>query len=136
MPTNVDGLLGLLLDVSIKAALLAGFAGLLLAVLRVRNANLQHRVWSTIVVAMLALPLLVCAVPHVPIPMVKRAAVTVDNNEETKPLLIRDVRMPRSARPAAAADKFVDPAAPTAVTPVPTLTDDVAHEADEPVAAP
>ncbi len=59
MPTYVADFLSLLLSVSIKAALLASIAGVTLLAFRVRDANLRHRVWTSVLVSMLALPLLV-----------------------------------------------------------------------------
>src|SRR5262245_31981709 len=69
MPTNVTEVLSLLLDVSIKAALLAGVAGAGLLVFRVRDSNARHRVWATVLLAMLVLPVLVSVMPQVPVPM-------------------------------------------------------------------
>ena len=58
----------LLIDVSIKSLLLAVVAWLGLTLLQVRNANVRHRVWSAVLVAMLILPLLVPVTPTVPLP--------------------------------------------------------------------
>ncbi len=62
-----DGL-RLLLDVSFKAILLCGLAGIGLWVLRVRNDNVQHRLWAVVLMGMLLLPLLVSVMPSVPLP--------------------------------------------------------------------
>src|SRR3954466_13240324 len=85
MQIQVDGLLGLLLDVSLKAALLAGVAGVLILVLRIRDANVQHRVWTMVLGSMLALPLLVNVTPGVPILVARhsRLATSVDLSPES-----------------------------------------------------
>ena len=58
----------LLVDVSVKSLALALMAWFALAALRVKNANVRHRVWSAVLLAMVALPLLVPVTPSVPIP--------------------------------------------------------------------
>src|SRR5262245_40957652 len=62
------GWLGLALDVSIKSMLLAGAAGLALLALRLRDTNLRHRVWTAVLIGMLAMPGLVYITPAVPLP--------------------------------------------------------------------
>ena len=47
------GWLALLVDASVKSLLLAAMAGAALAALRIRNANLRHRVWTAVLAAML-----------------------------------------------------------------------------------
>lgn len=58
----------LLLDISIKAALLAIAAGLAMACFRVRGSHLRHRVWLLVLVGMLLLPGLVHFVPGISLP--------------------------------------------------------------------
>ena len=58
----------LLVDVSVKSLALALIAWIALSVLRVQNANVRHRVWFAVLLAMVALPLLVPVTPSVPIP--------------------------------------------------------------------
>ena len=56
------------IDVSTKSLLVAFVAGLTLAVLRVRDTNVRHRVWTAVLAGMLAMPLLVLVTPSVPLP--------------------------------------------------------------------
>ena len=56
-------LLELLLDTSLRAIVLAGLAAIVLATVRVRNANFQHRVWAAVLWAMLLLPVLAQLTP-------------------------------------------------------------------------
>jgi beta-lactamase regulating signal transducer with metallopeptidase domain/biopolymer transport protein ExbD len=62
------GWLGLAIDVSIKSMLLAGVAGVALLALRLRDTNLRHRVWTAVLIGMLAMPGLVYITPAVPLP--------------------------------------------------------------------
>ncbi|HEV3416058.1 MAG TPA: hypothetical protein VG056_04575, partial [Pirellulales bacterium] len=58
----------LLADVSLKAVLLAGAAGAGLLIFKVRSSNVKHRVWTTVMVGMLLLPLLARVTPGVWLP--------------------------------------------------------------------
>ncbi len=58
----------LLVDVSLKSWLLGLFAALALAVLRIRDVNTRHRVWTVVLIGMLSLPFLVRVTPRVPLP--------------------------------------------------------------------
>ena len=58
----------LLIDVSVKSLFLAAVAWVMLAMLRVKNSNVRHRVWSAVLCAMLLLPLLVPVTPTIPLP--------------------------------------------------------------------
>src|SRR5262245_17771981 len=60
--------LSLIIDISIKSILLAGVAVLVLLALRLRDTNLRHRVWTAVLVGMLAMPALVYVTPAVPLP--------------------------------------------------------------------
>ena len=60
--------LRLLVDVSVKAVLLCGVVGLGVWIFRVRNDNVRHRLWTSALVGMLVLPVLVGATPRVPLP--------------------------------------------------------------------
>ncbi|MCG8653475.1 MAG: hypothetical protein MI861_26790, partial [Pirellulales bacterium] len=55
------------LDLSIKAILLVAIAGLVLRLLRVRDSNLRHRVWTGVVGGMLLLPWLALTLPAIPL---------------------------------------------------------------------
>jgi beta-lactamase regulating signal transducer with metallopeptidase domain len=72
-------LLLLLLDVSIKTLLLAVVAAAGLAVFRVKNSHMRHRVWTTVLVGMLVMPLLVQIVPGLAIPI--PALVSIDQRD-------------------------------------------------------
>lgn len=61
-------MLVLLIDVSVKSVVLAAVAWTMLTMLRVRNANVRHRVWASVLIGMIALPLLVSVTPTVEIP--------------------------------------------------------------------
>ncbi len=56
--------------VSLKAIVLALLAGICLAALRVRDSNVQHRVWTAVLLAMLFLPVLGGLTPSLPLPAV------------------------------------------------------------------
>ena len=56
-----------LLDVSTKALLLAVIAGIALKLLRLRDSNVRHRVWSSVLAGMLLLPLLALVLPAIPL---------------------------------------------------------------------
>lgn len=60
--------LPLALNASIRAILIAVIAGIALSVLRIRDANVRHRVWSGVLFGMLTLPILYCLLPAVPLP--------------------------------------------------------------------
>ncbi len=63
-----DWLIGLLADVSLKSILLAAVAGAGMAVLRVRNSSIRHRVWTAVLTGMLVMPLLAAWAPGVRLP--------------------------------------------------------------------
>src|SRR5258708_11077401 len=56
-------------DASLKAALVALVAAAGLALLRVRDSNLQHRVWTGVLCGMLLLPALTQIVPALRLPI-------------------------------------------------------------------
>ena len=56
------------LDVSVKALMLALVAALVLKLTRIANPNLRHRVWTGILLAMLALPVLSQLLPSLRLP--------------------------------------------------------------------
>ena len=60
--------LSLLVDVSLKSLALGAFAAVTLAILRIRNMNIRHRVWTAVLVGMVSFPLLVHVTPSVPLP--------------------------------------------------------------------
>ena len=131
----IDNMFTLFVDVSIKATLLAIIAGGLLLVLRARNANLQHRVWSALLAAMLALPLLIGTVPRAPVPVATFASAPAVHRLEATPAAplatamhhsvkshITDNRNTRIATPVSdsvpeAKRAIEPPTAPTAVPP-------------------
>ncbi len=71
LPALAGALLALLLDVTLKGALILAFAGLLTALLRRAAAGARHLVWCLAVCSVLALPLLTLTLPAwrvVPLP--------------------------------------------------------------------
>ncbi|MHC4405315.1 MAG: M56 family metallopeptidase, partial [Planctomycetota bacterium] len=86
----------LLIDVSVKALLLAALAGAVLLVLRVRNTNVQHRVWAAVLVGMLVLPLLVPVTPSVRVPARLLPAFGLNQAGEAAALPITDSASARS----------------------------------------
>lgn len=69
MNAFVDGAWRLLADATLRAALVAAAAWVVLAVWRPRNASVRHGVWTAALVAMLLLPGLTLVAPRVPAPM-------------------------------------------------------------------
>jgi hypothetical protein len=67
MTTILEPLAGVLVDVSIKALILAAVAWAGLTLLRVRSSNVRHRTWTAVLMGMLLLPLLVKVTPGVPV---------------------------------------------------------------------
>ncbi|MGQ0637173.1 MAG: M56 family metallopeptidase [Planctomycetaceae bacterium] len=61
--------LGLGLDASLKALLLAAVAAAVLRILRVRDSNVRHRVWFGVLAGMLLMPLLAQVVPALGLPL-------------------------------------------------------------------
>ena len=59
----------LLIDVSLKALFMAAIAATGLAVLRVRNSHVRHRVWTAVLCGMLLMPGLTRIVPAWTIPV-------------------------------------------------------------------
>lgn len=68
MFSDASGWLLLLIDVSLKAILLAMLAATGLALFRVKNLHVRHRVWTAVLLGMLAMPLVVNVVPGLSIP--------------------------------------------------------------------
>ncbi len=64
----VDSALALLLDVSVKATLLATAVLGILVLSRVRSVTVRHRVWSLVSFCMLLMPAMVSVVPAVTLP--------------------------------------------------------------------
>ena len=62
--------LGLALDATFKSLLLALVAAILLRVLRVRDSQVRHRVWTGVLAGMLMLPLLSQIVPQLRLPQI------------------------------------------------------------------
>src|SRR5688500_5408054 len=59
----------LLLDVAVRAVLIAGVAAFILWALRIHAAAGRHAAWTTVVVAMLLLPLWSLAGPRISLPI-------------------------------------------------------------------
>ena len=62
-----DQWLLLMFDVSVKSLLLAAVAFAATKLLRLRDSNLKHRIWSGVLVGMLALPVLTLFIPSIPV---------------------------------------------------------------------
>ncbi len=73
---------GLLVDISLKAILLAALAGAGTWLLRVRATSVQHRMWTAVLVGMLIMPLLVTWTPAVPLPTWAYPDLRSDNGQE------------------------------------------------------
>ena len=67
--------LSLVVDASVKSLLLMVLAACLLRVFRVRDTNLRHRVWMTVMIGMLLMPAVVRLTPSLPISMWMPSAV-------------------------------------------------------------
>jgi len=67
--TDVEAALALLLNVSLKATLLATVVWLTLTLFRVRSVTIRHRVWSLMLCSMILLPLVIHMAPEVAIPI-------------------------------------------------------------------
>jgi beta-lactamase regulating signal transducer with metallopeptidase domain len=68
-------MLVLVIDVSIRALAAAAAIAVVLRVLRVRSAALRHGAWASVMVVMLAMPLLTAIVPGVAVPVPSTLAV-------------------------------------------------------------
>ena len=102
-----------LVDVSLKAALLAVLAWAAMAVFRLRAAPVKHRVWVLVLAGMMLMPALVHVVPAVSLPYwLSLSLPTVDGEVETTVTLqtVPSAEMP--AEPIALAGDFSLEAAP------------------------
>ncbi len=93
--------LGLLVDVSLKSLLLATVAWLALALLRLQDTNLRHRIWTGVLIGMLALPLLVPITPTLPLPAwlaIELPAPVMAQDSLEGALRAKRVELPLSAR--------------------------------------
>jgi len=68
----------LFLEVAIRATLVAATTAVILSVLRIRTAAARHAAWTTVVVAMLLLPLWSLAGPKVPLAVLPTQAGSAD----------------------------------------------------------
>ena len=92
-----------LADASLRAALVAALVAVALTVLRVRSGATRHTAWTTVLVAMLLMPVLSHLVPAVGLPV---------------PTAARDIVAPAVAtRPALRAGRNPAPPAPAPLTP-------------------
>lgn len=69
-------------DLSAKSLVLAVVAAVAMKLLRVRDSNLRHRIWSGVLLGMLALPLLSYALPTIPVSVPPGWNATVDDQAE------------------------------------------------------
>ena len=56
-----------LLDTSFRAVIFAAIVALILSIARVRSSGLRHAAWTTVLLAMLLMPLLLYLIPSIPI---------------------------------------------------------------------
>ena len=103
---NADQSMLLLLDVSIKAILLAGIAVLVLKLFRLRDPNVRHRVWSVVLAGMLLLPLLALALPTIPFSM---PATWADAKFGDEKALSTSEAVPSVTTPTVASTEQADP---------------------------
>jgi beta-lactamase regulating signal transducer with metallopeptidase domain/uncharacterized GH25 family protein len=106
-----------LLDVSIKAALLALAAWVGMAACRVRSSTVRHRVWFLALVGMLLLPALVNVLPGVPLPgwlypALPRASAA-DETDGKMPPPSAIAQQPAADKPTMPGATLTDSASPT-----------------------
>lgn len=106
-------------DASLKALLLAATAALVLRVLRVRDSNVRHRVWTGVLAGMLMLPALSQIVPALQLPIGIDAA-----------WLLEQLRASHSVEPVVEEVAAVEPVVPEVAEITPEA--DVALSAAEP----
>ena len=99
--------LGLIVDISIKSLGLAVLAGLALFVLRVRDTNLRHRVWTAVLFGMLAMPALVFVTPAIPLPRWMNIAIP-EAKVEASPVGDNAYGRPVTAPPRGSTDVRLD----------------------------
>jgi beta-lactamase regulating signal transducer with metallopeptidase domain len=75
----------LLLEVAVRAALIATGTACILWALRIRTAAVQHAAWTTVVIAMLLLPIWSVAGPKVPLAVLPTNAASLDSGSGANP---------------------------------------------------
>jgi beta-lactamase regulating signal transducer with metallopeptidase domain len=135
----------LLLDISIKAALLATAAWIGMALFRVRSSHLQHRVWLLVLAGMLLLPALVHLAPSISLPhwLYPDLQLTAANVEPDPviaiPLVLGLQIEPQQINPVPFAPPSFEPTLMPEVTPSappPLVGTDLTGTAPAPVAVP
>ena len=101
MTVDTTALLWFLLDVSLRACAAAIAAAVVLEVLNVRAAAVRHAVWTTVLGAMLLMPLLPSLVPALPLPAITRSAPAADEVSPQE-LAVADQPLPVPPVPVAA----------------------------------
>jgi hypothetical protein len=71
-----EALLRVLIDSSVRVVFLAALAAAALALFRVRHVGLQHAVWTSVLCAMLVMPLLPLALPAIELPLPQPVVAT------------------------------------------------------------
>src|SRR5438874_13496522 len=69
-------------DTSLKAALVAATAAVVMSLLRFRDSNVRHRVWTGVLAGMLLLPLLTPVVPALRLPLIPSPEALVAWSDE------------------------------------------------------
>ena len=98
MTIDTTAVLWFLLDLALRAVLAAAAAALVLRTLRIRAAALRHSVWTTVLAAMLLMPILPSIVPALPMPALPSMAPNPDPASERETELAPP---PRITEPAA-----------------------------------
>jgi len=106
-----------LVDISVRAAVIAAAVGVALVLLRVRSASVRHATWSAVVIAMLILPIVPRWLPAMPLPVpaVPQAVEATDFVPPAIPVATTSSRVPPGAARVSAQ------ATPAAFTPEPSV---------------
>lgn len=81
-----------ILDLSAKSLMLVVIAGIAMKLFRVRDSNLQHRIWSGVLIGMLTLPLLSFLLPAIPVTVSQKwTATDVGSSLEAEPIAVANL---------------------------------------------
>src|SRR5687768_1287712 len=101
MTFDAAGSIWFVLDTSLRACAAAAAVALLLRVLRMRAAAVQHSAWAAVLGAMLLMPVLPSLVPAIPLPMRVPVGGLLDATAlagPTAPPVVAEVIPPSSGR--------------------------------------
>ncbi|HET9358984.1 MAG TPA: M56 family metallopeptidase [Vicinamibacterales bacterium] len=108
----IDLLVSVAADVAVRITLLAAAIALVLALFRIRSSTARHAAWTAVLTVMLLLPALSRAVPSVPVPLHRLAAIAMPARPTGRLGSSTVASRTESTRPAAAA-VALEPASPT-----------------------